>query len=223
MEQNAHRAISIALAVGKEALLRLFSYVVARDYGFAPNPFYGICSLATCKPGIRKAGSVGDWVVGTGSKKNKRGGYLVFAMRITETATFNDYWQDQRFQCKKPNLRGSKKQAFGDNIYFREGLSGQWQQRDSHHSYRNGVPNQHNIRTDTQVDRVLLSGEYSYWGGAGPKIPAEFRHYEGFDICCGYQNYKSQFPVGLIREFVSWLMCLERGYLGSPLDWSRTP
>ena len=41
MEQNAHRAISIALAVGKEALLRLFSYVVARDYGFAPNPFYG--------------------------------------------------------------------------------------------------------------------------------------------------------------------------------------
>ena len=144
-------------------------------------------------------------------------------MRITETATFNDYWQDQRFQCKKPNLRGSKKQAFGDNIYFREGLSGQWQQRDSHHSYRNGVPNQHNIRTDTQVDRVLLSGEYSYWGGAGPKIPAEFRHYEGFDICCGYQNYKSQFPVGLIREFVSWLMCLERGYLGSPLDWSRTP
>lgn len=32
----------------------LFSYIVRWDHGFAPNPFHGICSLATCKPGIRK-------------------------------------------------------------------------------------------------------------------------------------------------------------------------
>jgi hypothetical protein len=25
--------------------VRLYSYVVARDFGFAPNPFYGFCSL----------------------------------------------------------------------------------------------------------------------------------------------------------------------------------
>ena len=200
--------------------MRLFSYVVARDYGFAPNPFYEVCSLATCKPGIRKVGCVGDWVVGTGSKTNKRDGCLVFAMCITETMTFNDYWQDQRFQCKKPNLQGSKKQAFGDNIYCKKGC--QWQQLDSHHSHRGGVTNQHNIRTDTQVDRVLLSREYSYWGGSGPKIPAKFRGYGGFDICAK-RNYKCRFPKGLVREFVSWLMCLERGYLDSPLDWSRTP
>ena len=30
--------------------MRLHSYVVARDYGFAPNPFLGVCTLATCKP-----------------------------------------------------------------------------------------------------------------------------------------------------------------------------
>ena len=134
--------------------------------------------------------------------------------------TFNDYWQDQRFQCKKPNLRGSKKQAFGDNIYCKKG--GQWRQLDSHHSYRDGVANEHNIRTDTQADRVLLSGEYSYWGGSGPKIPAKFRNYDGIDICAK-RNYKSKFPLGLVGEFVSWLMCLERDYLGSPLDWSRAP
>jgi hypothetical protein len=42
---------------------------VARDYGFAPNPFFGVCTLATCKPKIRKAAAIGDWVVGTGSSR----------------------------------------------------------------------------------------------------------------------------------------------------------
>lgn len=32
----------------------LYSYVIKRDYGFAPNPFENICSLATCKPQIRE-------------------------------------------------------------------------------------------------------------------------------------------------------------------------
>ena len=41
----------------------LYSYVITRDYGFAPNPFGGICTLATCKPGIRNHATVGDWVV----------------------------------------------------------------------------------------------------------------------------------------------------------------
>lgn len=41
-----------------------YSYIVARDYGFAPNPFYGICTLATCKPIIRKHCEVGDYVIG---------------------------------------------------------------------------------------------------------------------------------------------------------------
>ena len=37
----------------------LYSYVITRDYGFAPNPFGGICTLATCKPGIRNHAKVG--------------------------------------------------------------------------------------------------------------------------------------------------------------------
>jgi hypothetical protein len=47
----------------------LFTYVIARDFGFAPNPFHGVCTLATCKPGIRKSASVGDWILGIGGKK----------------------------------------------------------------------------------------------------------------------------------------------------------
>lgn len=40
--------------------MKLFSYVVAREYGFAPNPFFGWCTLATCKPKIRVTAEVGD-------------------------------------------------------------------------------------------------------------------------------------------------------------------
>ena len=46
----------------------LFVYVIARDFGFAPNPFHGVCTLATCKPGIRRSAKVGDWILGVGGK-----------------------------------------------------------------------------------------------------------------------------------------------------------
>ncbi len=202
--------------------MRLFSYVVARDYGFAPNPFYGVCTMATCKPRIRKAAALGDWVVGTGSSACGRQGFLVYAMRITEAMTFNEYCADPRFRRKKPNLRGSKKQAFGDNIYFKDD-GNQWHQEDSHHSYQDGAPNPHNIQNDTQTDRVLAGAEYAYWGGSGPKIPHRFRNFDGMDICAR-RNHKSEFPPGLVDEFVTWFRALDvHGYLGEPLDWPRTP
>jgi hypothetical protein len=33
---------------------RLFSYTVRVDDGAAPNPFRGLCTLAICKPAIRR-------------------------------------------------------------------------------------------------------------------------------------------------------------------------
>lgn len=202
--------------------MRLFSYVVARDYGFAPNPFYGGCTLATCKPTIRRVASVGDWIVGTGSSLMDRNGFLVYVMRVTETMTFNEYWDDVRFLRKRPNLRGSKKMAFGDNIYFRN-ASGRWHQQDSHHSYEDGSANAYNIQRDTKTNRILLSTDFAYWGGSGPEISRQFRNYDGFDICAK-RNHKSRFPEALITEFISWFRDLNaEGFLGVPLDWSRTP
>src|ERR1700726_3263300 len=87
--------------------VRLYSYVVARDYGFAPNPFYGVCTLATCKPRIRSVAEIGDWVMGTGSKNRGREKHIVYAMRVTGVMTFEQYWADAHFERKKPNLRGS--------------------------------------------------------------------------------------------------------------------
>ena len=49
----------------------LYVYIITRDFGFAPNPFHGRCTLATCKPGIRKSAKVGDWVLGVGGANLK--------------------------------------------------------------------------------------------------------------------------------------------------------
>lgn len=206
--------------------MNLYSYVVARDYGFAPNPFFGVCTLATCKPRIRKAAHLGDWVVGTGSKKHRREKHIVFAMRVTDAMTFNQYWVDRRFQRKRPNLQGSKKQAFGDNIYSRKAGTKNWCQANSHHSMADGSPNKLNVATDTQADRVLISDDFVYWGGAGPRLPQKFLDYgpQHLTLCVGGRNHKTNFPPKFIQEFVAWIRSLnERGYVDEPLDWSRTP
>lgn len=198
--------------------MTLRAYVVLRDYGFAPNPFFGHCTLATCKPRIRRVSAIGDWVVGTGSKQRGRADRLAFAMRVTEALTYDEYWSDPRFNQKRPNLRGSKKQAFGDNIYHRDAGSGTWLQEDSHHSLRDGQPNPENVAHDTQADRVLVSSDFVYWGGAGPTIPARFAQlYVG-------RGHRTNFRDGLEEDFVDWLRQRgESGFAGEPLDWSRSP
>ena len=141
-------------------------------------------------------------------------------MCVSEAMTFNEYWQNKRFLKKRANLCGSLKQAFGDNIYFRD-ESGRWHQQDSHHSYANGTPNIHNIQNDTQTDRVLVGIDYVYWGGNGPLIDQTFRNFKGYDVCAG-RNHKSNFPDDLVRDLNTWLRSLkQRGYLGDPLDWPR--
>jgi hypothetical protein len=203
---------------------KIYSYVVARDYGFAPNPFHGICTLATCKPRIRRAAAIGDWVVGTGSANRKRTGFIVFAMNVEEAMTFDEYWSDERFFQKRPNLRSSKKQAFGDNIYHRKGESFDWQQLNSHHSLPDGRKNSVNVNIDTSVNRVLISKSFTYWGGFGPEIPTQFRDYVGDDIVCSARNHRSNFSDDLVRDFLKWLVPLaHEGYVGEPLDWVRTP
>lgn len=203
----------------------LYSYVIRYDSGFAPNPFYGHCSLATCKPLIRNSAKIGDWIIGSGSadKKIKQGGRIVYAMRVSEILSFNEYFYDSRFENKKPILTGSRKQARGDNIYHQE--DGQWHQLDSYHSQKDGNPNQDHINRDTNVDKVLISNHYIYFGADGPHIPDELQS-EGKYLCHGGRG-RSKFSSSnandavMIGEFISWLDSFgENGFLGHPYDWS---
>ena len=201
----------------------IHSYVVRYDSGFAPNPFYGFCTLATCKPDIRARAGIGDWVIGTGSadKRVGRGDHLVYAMRVTGVMTREQYWDDDRFRRKRPNLRGTLKHAAGDNIYRWNKRTRIWDQLDSYHSNADGSPRPKHVARDTGVDRVLISDDYVYFGGHGPKVPSALRDADDGIVKRG-RGRKLIVDVRLITRFEAWLASLGvEGYAGAPLDWSR--
>src|SRR5687767_10285479 len=105
---------------------KVYIYVVARDFGFAPNPFHGYCTLATCKPGIRSKAEVNDWVIGIGGRRLKATGRCIFAMRVSKRITFNEYWSDPTYRDKKPVRNGSCKMMVGDNIYHYDSAKKKW-------------------------------------------------------------------------------------------------
>lgn len=194
---------------------------MARDFGFAPNPFFGACTLATCKPVIRRTADIGDWIVGTSSCARGQQCRLVFVMRVSEAVSFDQYWNDPRFVQKRPSLEGNKMRAYGDNIYHHDPATSVWLQEPSHHSYEDGSPNPHNIANDTKTDRILISANYVYWGGSGPVIPDQFRDWDGFDIWAG-RGQKNHFPQEMVEAFLEWVNSLEKnGYVARPLKWQQ--
>lgn len=200
--------------------MTIFSYVVLHDFGFAPNPFGGVCTLATCKPQIRRTAQVGDWIVGTGSAQKSLAGHLVYAMRVSEALTFNDYWRDSRFIGKVPRTDGALKHVYGDNIYHQDD-SGQWLQADSRHSLDDGNANPGHVSTDTSTNRVLVAAEFSYFGASGPRVPAELRSSYGVDLVQSGRGHRCRLPEDLATATVRWLGSLDRGVLGRPADWPR--
>jgi hypothetical protein len=198
------------------------SYVVRYDSGFAPNPFYGYCTLATCKPDIRKAAGVGDWIVGSGSndKTIRQGGRIVYAMRVEEILTFRQYDADSRFERKKPYRNGSRKQSCGDNIYYRDVDDLLWLQRDSFHSNADGTRHAEHVDIDTRVDRVLVSQDFVYFGGEGPVFPKHLRDGAGRSICKTGIGYSRFDDPALIQAFVDWIRGLGvSGFQGHPFEW----
>lgn len=196
----------------------LHSYIVAYDSGFAPNPFNGFCTLATCKPEIRKNAAIGDWIIGTGSNRRgvRRGGFLVYAMHVQEALTFAEYWNDPRFARKKPNLHGSYRMACGDNIYCPNPEDNSWTQLNSYHSQNEGAPFEKHINRDTSVDRVLVSNDFVYFGAEGPEIPELLK--DAGLVLAGRGRLKET-NRAKIAAFETWLNGLGvKGYQGRPFD-----
>lgn len=178
----------------------VFVYVVARDFGFAPNPFHGYCTLACCKPRIRSAAGIGDWVFGVAGGDLAKPGHCIFGMCVTETLTFDEYWRDPRFEVKKPLRNGSRVMMLGDNIYHRQDDKTEWRQEDSHHSQPDGSADASNIATDTQTNRVLVSEHFTYFGASAPSIPGNVLD------AVGYSNGRNhrRFSALVAQPLLSW-------------------
>lgn len=152
--------------------MKFYSYVIPRDYGFAPNPYFDYCTLATCKPLIRKGAQIGDWIGAFGSAQMTIRGKLVVLMRVEEILTFDKYWEDCRFKSKRPVFNRSIMYMYGDNIYHH--LENKWKQEPSHHSNMDGSTNYINLNRDTKTDKVLVATEFYYFGNNAIMMPEEY-------------------------------------------------
>lgn len=190
--------------------MKFYSYVIPRDYGFAPNPYFDYCTLATCKPRIRKSAQVGDWIGAFGSAHMTIRGKLVFLMLVDEVLTFDEYWDDPRFQNKRPIFNKSVMYMYGDNIYHH--LENKWAQEPSHHSKVDGNINYINLNNDTKTDRVLIATEYYYFGNNAIDMPIEFASLIWRQI--GYKICRDE---SLVERFIEYIRRnFERGIHGIP-------
>jgi len=200
--------------------VQVFSYKISRDYGFAPNPFHGVCTLATCKPKIRKSATPGDIIVGCGSSGNKLAGRVIYVLRVSGKCSFQEYWDTERFAAKRPAFKANLSRAYGDNIYHHD-AEGRWVQERSHHSFADGTVNEDNLSTDTSSDNVLWGEEFSYFGRDPPPIPDHLRAFEGQDLYPSTRDYRVFRSDSFFAAVDAWFRTeLKQGCLGRPAAWT---
>jgi len=153
--------------------IRLFSYKMTHDTGFAPNPFHDILTLANCKPQIRKSKRINDWIAGFTSSQLSGDsiGYerLVYLMKVTEKVDYSEYWNNPRFKAKIPILSSDNiVDKAGDNIYMPVSPIGFKQIPNKNH-------NESNFRHDLNGKYILISDEFYYFGNSAIIIPNRIR------------------------------------------------
>ena len=199
--------------------MAFYSYKMTRDYGFAPNPFGEFCTLATCKPAIRRTAVVGDWILGTGSEELKLPFRAIYLMQISEKLSLEEYWLDRRFQHKKAIANGSLVTIHGDNVYSKN-EAGDWCQADCQHSHQDPQIREKHIEKDTKGRFVLLSDTFYYFGNNHIEIADKFR-----DLCCKTQGHIvfRKDVQGILREaFIKDVtQTYSVGIHGKPNDWQQ--
>lgn len=170
----------------------LYTYVVREDTGLAPNPFWGICTLAVCTPNHQGSRvKCGDWIAGFLTKT--RGHRFLYAMEVDEVLGLDDYYRDSRFETKKPDLRGSWKERCGDNFYSL-GADGKWIQHRNRFHLDEDLKQQ-----DTKYARVFIGRRFWYLGRSAAKLP------ERFAPLAGGRGTRVNHEPAMIEEFCLWV------------------
>lgn len=174
----------------------LCSYTMTDDTGFAPNPYHGILTLATCKPQIRRSERVkeGVWIAGWAGKALQQNGgrELIYLAQVSKKIPLGEYYEN--YKEKRPLLieesymehkKDEKKRCsrikasaennpdiMGDNIYKLNRLSGllEWQPNNFHTSDC--------AEHDTNGQNAIICNEFYYFGGNKGKhlfVPEEYR------------------------------------------------
>lgn len=154
---------------------KLYSYKMKHDTRFAPNPLFGVLTLATCKPKMRINTKVGNWIAGWTSKHiahtpTKVGKErLIYLAKVTQKLTIAEYWE--KYPQKRPLYTEDKNipEYYGDNIYQPTGNGTFIQIKNAHHG-------ENKMAKDLSGENVLICEEFYYFSCLSPlEIPAELR------------------------------------------------
>jgi hypothetical protein len=204
--------------------MKLFSYIIKSDLGFSPNPFWGTCTLACCKPTIRRTATPGDWIVGLRGKMLYKKLKLpkttdplqeyaiVYVMKVSERLTFKEYYN--RFPKKRPDFKNAETiYRRGDNIY-KPIKGGDYEQLESQHTIKNALKNKDK---DLSGRFVLTSDEFYYFGSNPIPIPDNLR-----SLICG-RGEKCKFDDTVQKAFVKYISLKKhkRGISAKPSLWSE--
>lgn len=183
--------------------MKVFSYVVDHDNGFAPNPYFGACTLCGCKfeggKNIVQLAKEGDWVIGTGgkSKRSVGNGKLVYAMRVDKRISRWDYFNGNEFAKKRPLKGGKYEQKCGDNLDPR-----------LDEKERNAFWKQEPRLSDRKEKQfVLISRYFWYFGARAKPIPKKFMSEKphGFRLEKRGPGFRNHFEQTEIDMFLEWL------------------
>jgi hypothetical protein len=203
---------------------RLFSYKMTDDAGFAPNPWWGYLTLATCKPKMREKKVPGDWVAGftSGALCGHTVGAerLVFLMRVSEKMPIAAYYWEKHFERKIPRPESKDlRLRLGDNIYkpLKEcpQTDDDFVQMDD---YCHGPNEKHH---DLSGKYVLVAKKFVYFGRNAIVIPEAVRP----DVPPGQSAHGSQTRDNAraldFIKYVTQRAGLRGAVLGAPHSWPQ--
>lgn len=191
--------------------MKLYSYIIKHDTGFSPNPFHGYCTLACCKPVIRRTAKKGDWVIGLTPKEY--GNRIVYLMRVDEEPkSYAEYWQDRRFKAKRPRYDDGLPSKCGDNIYEPQGFEYR-QLRSAHSDGERENPKMK--KRDLSGKRVLISKTFAYFGSKPRALPPGLRC-----LVVG-RGHRSQFSEEVKAAFLRFTRSVKFGIHAAPHRWPQ--
>jgi hypothetical protein len=155
--------------------MRIYSYILTWDTGFAPNPQDGLLSLACCKPAIRRSAKKGDYIVAFFGKSNfdkKYAHSLAYIAKVDDVMSFQNYFL--KFPTRMDCIYDDRLQQLPNSFH-----------------------NSSHRKTDLSGQNVLLSKHFVYFGDLNMKIDNRFLSMvagRGHKVVANDQ-FKKQFPI----------------------------
>lgn len=213
--------------------MKVCTYCMKVDRGLAPNPFFGVCSLALCTPNHMRAKlHAGDYLIGLSSKGLRKQHRLtkpviIYAMEIDRVLDLDDYYK--QYPKKRGNSAGTNEQQVGDALY----------RKDDRGIIEHIPESKEHISSEAQVkdirgNRVFIGEKFWYFGKESEALPDEqwgrglselfckpfrgIRYIYGTDKAAPRRWTKDD-----LENFKKWLRNFRPGRIGMPFDIKGAP